>query len=216
MMSSSMSLVADSVLDYLADNGITNPQYVALAYFTNAAEMRVRGIGVVTNYVKEFASGGTFQTTINWSYHQNKVTKIRPNPAVLDALGDVGFQRITRSQRKGLLADQMPRSMFIWNNTYKKGNWGFTGTALRYGGVTEYSSTSYLFDDIYPSKWIFNASVDYYRDRWTFTLGSDNIFNTYPQHAPEGSDFHGIFPYPSSSPFGSQGAFVYGKVKYTW
>jgi iron complex outermembrane receptor protein len=58
--------------------------------------------------------------------------------------------------------------------------------------------------------------VDYYHDRWTFTLGSDNIFNTYPREAPEGSNFHGIFPYPSSSPFGSQGAFVYGKVKYTW
>ncbi|HET6588236.1 MAG TPA: TonB-dependent receptor [Oleiagrimonas sp.] len=216
LMSSSMSLVAPSVLDYLAANGIDNPQYVALAYFTNAAEMRIRGIGVVTNYVKEFNNGGTFQTTINWSYHKNEVTGVRPNPAVLEALGDVGFKRITRSQTKGLLADQMPRSKFIWTNTYTRNHWGFTGTAVRYGGVTEYSSTSYLNDDIYPARWIFNASVDYYHDNWTFTLGSDNIFNTYPQEAPEGSNFHGIFPYPSSSPFGSQGAFVYGKVKYSW
>jgi iron complex outermembrane receptor protein len=216
LMSSSMSLVAPSVLDYLAANGIDNPQYVALAYFTNAAEMRIRGIGVVTNYVKEFNNGGTFQTTINWSYHKNEVTGVRPNPAVLEALGDIGFKRITRSQTKGLLADQMPRSKFIWTNTYTKNHWGFTGTAVRYGGFTDYSSTSYLNDDIYPARWIFNASVDYYHDNWTFTLGSDNIFNTYPQEAPEGSNFHGIFPYPSSSPFGSQGAFVYGKVKYSW
>src|SRR3546814_3061663 len=54
VMSSSMSLVADSVLDYLGDNGIENPQYVALAYFTNAADMRIRGIGIVSNYFKEF------------------------------------------------------------------------------------------------------------------------------------------------------------------
>src|SRR3546814_11461523 len=85
-----------------------------------------------------------------------------------------------------------------------------------YGGVTEYSSTSYLNVDIYPAKWVFNASVDYYRDRWAFTLRADNIFDTYPQEAPEGSNFHGIFSYPSSSPLGSQGAFVYGKVKYSW
>src|SRR3546814_3800386 len=52
VMSSSMSLVADSVLDYLGDNGIENPQYVALAYFTNAADMRIRGIGIVSNYFK--------------------------------------------------------------------------------------------------------------------------------------------------------------------
>src|SRR3546814_9366942 len=47
VMSSSMSLVADSVLDYLGDNGIENPQYVALAYFTNAADLRIRGIGKI-------------------------------------------------------------------------------------------------------------------------------------------------------------------------
>ncbi|HWU75302.1 MAG TPA: TonB-dependent receptor [Rhodanobacter sp.] len=216
LMSSSMSLVTDSVKDYLAANGIVNSEYVALAYFTNAAEMRIKGIGVVTNYLKSFDNGGTFQTTVNWSYHKNKVTKVLPNPAVLDALGDVGFQRITRSQEKGLLADQMPRSKFIWTNTFRTGNWGFTGTAVRYGGVTEFSSTSYLDDDIYPSKWLFNLAVNYYRDRWTFTLGSDNVFNTYPQKAPDGSNFHGIFPYPSSSPFGAQGAYVYGKVVYRW
>jgi iron complex outermembrane receptor protein len=144
------------------------------------------------------------------------VTKVLPNPAVLDALGDVGFQRITRSQEKGLLADQMPRSKFIWTNTYTIGHWGFTGTAVRYGGVTEYGSTSYLDDDVYPAKWIFNLAANYFHDRWTFTLGADNVFDTYPQKAPEGSNFHGIFPYPSSSPFGAQGAYVYGKVAYRW
>src|SRR5690606_39081881 len=198
LMSSSMSLVADSVQDYLADNGVADPQYVALAYFTNAAEVRIRGIGIVTNYFKEFDNGGEFETTVNWAYHKNEVTGVRPNPAVLEALGDVGFNRITRSQTKGLLADQMPRSKFIWSNIYKKNNWGFTGTAIRYGGVTEYSSTDALYDDIYPAKWIFHTAIDYYRDRWTFTVGSDNIFDTYPQKAPEGSNFHGIFPYPSS------------------
>ncbi|MGY0556649.1 TonB-dependent receptor plug domain-containing protein [Lysobacter sp. A421] len=216
LMSSSMSLVADSVQDYLADNGVSDPQFVALAYFTNAAQMRIRGIGMVTNYFTELANGGEFETTVNWSYHKNEVTGVRPNPAVLEALGDVGFNRITRSQTKGLLADQMPRSKFIWTNTYKKDHWGITGTALRYGGVTEYSSTDAINDDIYPAKWILNTAVDYYSDRWTFTLGADNILDTYPQKAPEGSDFHGIFPYPSSSPFGSQGAFVYGKVSYRW
>lgn len=216
LMSSSISLVTDSVKDYLADNGIVNSEYVALAYFTNAAEMRIKGIGIVTNYLKDFDNGGTLQTTVNWSYHKNEVTAVRSNPPVLDALGDVGFQRITRSQRKGLLADQMPRSKFIWTNTYKKSNWGFIGTALRYGGFTDFSSTSYLNDDIYPAKWLANVAVDYYRDRWTFTLGSDNVFNTYPQEAPDGSNFHGIFRYPSSSPFGQQGAYWYGKVRYDW
>src|SRR3546814_8125396 len=90
---------------------------VALAYFANAADMRIRGIGIVSNYFKEFDNGGLFETTVNCAYHKNEVTSVRQNPEVLEALGDVGFNRITRSQTKGLLADQMPRSKFIWTNT---------------------------------------------------------------------------------------------------
>src|SRR5690606_16321977 len=149
LMSSSMSLVADSVQDYLADNGVTDPQYVALAYFTNAAEMRIRGIGIVTNYFKEFDNGGEFETTVNWAYHKNAVTGLRPHAAMLDALLDVGINRLARSQTKGLLADQMPRAKSTCTNTYKTNPRGFTGTAIRSGGVIEYSPTDALYDDIY-------------------------------------------------------------------
>src|SRR3546814_11604297 len=133
-MSSSMSLVSDSVLDYLGDNGSENPQYVALAYFTNAADMRIRGIGIVSNYFKEFDNGWLFETTVNWAYHKNEVTSVRPNPEVLEALGDVGFHRITRSQTKGLLADQMPRSKFNWPTTYRKNKRKCIVTAPHNGG----------------------------------------------------------------------------------
>src|SRR3546814_4597769 len=79
VMSSSMSLVADSVLDYLGDNGIENPQYVALAYFTNAADMRIRGIGIVSNYFKEFDNGGMFETTGTGAYQKQDRKSTRLN-----------------------------------------------------------------------------------------------------------------------------------------
>src|SRR3546814_9911296 len=104
-MSSSMSLVADSVLDYLGDNGIENPQYVALAYFTNAADMRIRGIGIVSNYFKEFDNGGLFETTLNWAYHKNEVTSVRPNPEVLEA-----ERKSTRLHSSHYCASRMPSS----------------------------------------------------------------------------------------------------------
>ncbi len=216
LMSSSMSLVAPSVKSYLAANGVVNAEYVALAYFTNATQLRIQGAGIVANYHKDFDNGGSLQSTLSYSYHKNKVTRVRPNPPVLDALGDIGFQRITRSQKKGLLADEMPRSKVIWTNTYNQGHWGFTFTATRYGRYTSYSSTSYIYDIVYPHKWIFNGAVDYYHDRWTFTLGMDNLFDTYPMKTPESDNFHGIFPYSSSSPFGFEGGYYYGKVAYRW
>ncbi|MBS0566167.1 MAG: hypothetical protein JSS59_01990, partial [Proteobacteria bacterium] len=47
-------------------------------------------------------------------------------------------------------------------------------------------------------------------------LGVDNLFNTYPALVVPSQDNNGTFPYPGASPWGSQGAFVYGKVQYRW
>ena len=90
------------------------------------------------------------------------------------------------------------------------------GTGTRYGRITTYGSTSYLDDQVYPHKWIIDLALNYNLDQWTFTVGSDNVLNTYPAKTRQDSDQDGAFPYSSSSPFGFQGAFVYGKVMYHW
>ena len=69
---------------------------------------------------------------------------------------------------------------------------------------------------MYPHKWLIDLAVNYSLDNWTFTVGSDNVLNTYPDKVRQNSDQNGAFPYSSSSPFGFQGAFVYGKVQYHW
>jgi len=214
-LSSSLSLSTPSVVAYLAANGVTNLQYSGLSYFTNAGTVRTQGADVVTSYRSDFGDSGNLLSTLSYGYHKNKVTDVKPNPAVLDSLG-VMFQRLNRSAIKGLLADTAPRSKLILNETYSIGHWGFNGTLTRYGGITEYGSSSYLDDVVYPSKWLLDLALSYNRDRWTFTVGGDNVLNTYPKKAPIGDDQNGAFPYSSSSPFGFQGAYVYGKVQYRW
>jgi iron complex outermembrane recepter protein len=214
-LSSSLSLSTPEVIAYLAANGVTNLQYRGLAYFTNAGTVKTQGIDLVTSYRTNVGDSGTLSSTLSYGYHKNKVTDVKPNPPVLDSLGLL-FQRLNRSAIKGLLADTAPRSKLILNETYSVGNWGFTGTLTRYGRITEYGSTSYLDDDVYPHKWLLDLAASYNHDRWTFTIGSDNVLNTYPQKTPQDADQDGAFPYSSSSPFGFQGAYVYGKVAYHW
>ncbi|WP_426701815.1 TonB-dependent receptor plug domain-containing protein [Rhodanobacter sp. Col0626] len=214
-LSSSLSLSTPEVISYLAANGVTNLQYRGLAYFTNAGTVRTQGIDLVTSYRTDVGNNGTLSSTLSYGYHKNKVTDVKPNPPVLDSLGLL-FQRLNRSAIKGLLADTAPRSKLILNETYSVGNWGFTGTLTRYGRITEYGSTSYLDDDVYPHKWLLDLAASYRRDRWTFTIGGDNVLNTYPKKTPQDSDQDGAFPYSSSSPFGFQGAYVYGKIMYRW
>ena len=52
----------------------------------------------------------------------------------------------------------------------------------------------------------------------TFGLGADNVFNTHPDKASAAlnNDNNGTFPYSVFSPFGFNGAYVYGKVAYRW
>jgi iron complex outermembrane receptor protein len=214
-LSSTLSLSTPAVKDYLAANGITNLQYSGISYFTNAGNVRSQGIDWVSSYYSDFGDDGALTTTLSATYNKNKVTGVRPNPAVLDSLG-ANFQRLNRSAIKGLLADTAPRSKVILTETYNRGRWALTGTLTRYGRITEYGSTSYLDDVVYPHKWILDLAASYRLDRWSFTLGADNVLNTYPKRTPADQDNDGVFPYSSSSPFGFQGAYVYGKVAYRW
>ena len=214
-LSSTLSTSTPAVKDYLAANGVTNLQYSGISYFTNAGSVRSQGVDWVSSYSSDFANGGSLMTTLSATYNKNKVTDVRANPAVLDSLGAI-FLRLNRSATKGLLADTAPRSKVILTETYNLGHWGVTATATRYGRITTYGSTSYLDDQVYPHKWLIDLAVNYSLDNWTFTVGSDNVLNTYPDKVRQNSDQNGAFPYSSSSPFGFQGAFVYGKVQYHW
>ncbi|WP_347262601.1 TonB-dependent receptor [Rudaea sp.] len=221
-MSSTLSLATPSVIQYLAANGITNLQYSGVRYFTNAGTVRSQGIDGVGSYRADLGDSGTLTTTFSATYNKNKVTNVLPNPEVLNQLSGATFKRLDRNAILGLLADFAPRSKIILSETWENGHWSVTGSATRYGRITSYSSgprssTDPSYDDqVFPGKWIFDVAANYTVNRLKFTLGVDNLFNTYPATVIPSQDTNGVFPYSGASPWGSQGAFVYGKVQYRW
>ena len=94
-LSSNLAITAPAVQDYLAANGITNTNYSSIAYFTNAVDTRTRGVDFVGSYLSEFGNGSTLQSTLSANYNKNKVTDVKPNPAILDSLG-LDLKRIDR------------------------------------------------------------------------------------------------------------------------
>ena len=145
-LSSTIPLTTPEVLAYLASHGVTAPGYSGFNYFTNAGTVRSQGIDVVTTWRTDLGNAGTLNTTVSADYHKNKVTRVEPNPAILDSLG-VNFQRLNRNAIKGLMADAAPRSKLILDERYDVGNWEVGATLTRYGSVTSYSSTSYIYED---------------------------------------------------------------------
>jgi len=214
-LSSNLATTSPTVRAYLAANGITSTNYSGIAYFTNAVDTRTRGADLVASYLSDFGTSGTLQSTLSYNYNKNKVTDIKANPAILDQLG-VNLKRIDRRDQYGLLADTTPRSKLILNEVYGVGHWGFNGTLTRYGSFVSYNSTTASLDQTFGAKWILDLAVNYNLDRWTFTLGGDNVLNTYPDKVIHANDNNGTLPYSVFSPFGFNGAYVYGKVAYRW
>ncbi|MGY3040203.1 iron complex outermembrane receptor protein [Rhodanobacter sp. TND4EL1] len=216
-LSSNLAITTPAVQSYLAANGITNTNYSSIAYFTNAVNTRTRGVDVVGSYLFDLGNAGSLQTTLSYNYNKNKVIDVKPNPAILDSLG-LNLKRIDRRDQYGLLADTTPRSKLILSGVYNVGNWSTTGTLTRYDKFTAYNSGNPALDQTYGSKWLFDLAVNYNLDRWTFSLGADNVFNTYPDKASAAlnNDNNGTFPYSVFSPFGFNGSYVYGKVAYRW
>jgi iron complex outermembrane receptor protein len=221
-LSGAISTTAPSVLSYLAANGITNLNYSSLNYFTNAADTRTRGVDFVGTYLADFGTAGTLSTTLSANYNQNKVTQVKANPAVLENLG-VNFVRLNRQDIEGYLANSTPRSKLIISELYNVGNWGITATLTRYGSYTSYVSNlaSYnvatgVVDQTFSPKWLLDLAVNYRVNNWTFTVGADDALDTYPDRNIANNTNNGTLPYSTFSPFGYNGAYVYGKVRYSW
>ncbi len=216
-LSSNLAITAPAVQDYLAANGITHTNYSSIAYFTNAVNTRTRGVDFVGSYLSEFGDGSTLQSTLSANYNKNKVIDVKPNPAILDSLG-LNLKRIDRRDQFGLLADTTPRSKLILNELYTIGSWSINGTLTRYGRFTAYNSSSPALDQTYGSKWLLDLALNYQLDGWNFSVGADNVLDTHPDKASAelNNDNNGTFPYSVFSPFGFNGAYVYGKVGYHW
>jgi iron complex outermembrane recepter protein len=222
-LSGAISTTTPAVVSYLAANGVTNLNYSSVNYFTNAGDTRTRGVDFVGTYLADFGSAGTLTTTLSANYNQNKVTSIRPNPAVLSSLGNTGFVRLNRQDIKGYLGNSSPRSKLILGEQYDIGQWSFTGTLTRYGRYTSYVSSlaSYnpakgIVDQNFSPKWILDLAGNYHWQNWAFTLGVDNALNIHPDKNIANNSNNGTLPYSTFSPFGYNGAYVYGKVRYSW
>jgi iron complex outermembrane receptor protein len=222
-LSGAISTTTPAVISYLAANGVTNLNYSSVNYFTNAGDTRTRGVDFVGTYLADFGSAGTLTTTLSANYNQNKVTSIKPNPAVLSNLGNTGFVRLNRQDIKGYLGNSSPRSKLILGEQYQIGQWSFTGTLTRYGSYTSYvsslatyNSAKGIVDQTFSPKWVLDLAGNYRWQNWAFTLGVDNALNIHPDKNIANNSNNGTLPYSTFSPFGYNGAYVYGKVRYSW
>ncbi len=87
--------------------------------------------------------------------------------------------------------------------------------ATRWGEFTGFGTTP-ASDQTYAAKWTLDLSAGYRLGGWNFTVGSDNVFDTYPDRSLAGAGTRSYLPYSTQSPFGFNGRYVYANIGYKW
>jgi iron complex outermembrane receptor protein len=213
--SSLQGLNGPSVVQYFADNGITSLNYSVASFFTNAANTRTRGADLLLSHVGRLGRDGTLTSTLSYNYNKNKVTHVEPNPPQLDALG-LQLDRVSYATRKGALADSIPRSKLVLGETFVGGRWTLDGNLVRYGRYTVYSNSSPSYNQVFSPQWVLDLSASYDVDGWTFTVGSNNVTNSYPDKVIAANNDYGKAPYSTYAPDGFNGRYYYARVTYHW
>ncbi len=191
----------------IAPFGVTGARF-----FTNAIDTETKGYDLVSNYQRTLGGWGRLDMSAAYSNNETKIVGEVATPSQLAGLQEVLFDRIERRRIECGQPKDNIRLMQSWN----RGAWNATVRESRYG---EFCSFTLLprDDQTYDATWLNDLEVSYkWRGDITFALGAENLFDAMPGKnfpgTPQGN--FGIFTYPSHSPFGMNGRFVYSRVSY--
>lgn len=204
------NFVGAQVTALLQSKGFTGVQ--GGRYFTNAIDTKTQGVDVVVNYGVDMEDAGFLRMTLGYNNTQNAVTHVIDTPPELSTQSEALFGRTER----GRIEVGQPRDNGILTANWTRKSLGLTLTGHRYGqAISRGSATNGSQDNYLTPKTLFDLSVNWQSSLGaTFTIGADNVLDTYPDLQIANTNFSGIFPYNSFSPFGFNGRYVYAKV--TW
>jgi iron complex outermembrane receptor protein len=202
----------------------------AARFFTNAIDTETNGYDLVSNYQRPLL-GGRVDLSAAYSWNETKIVGEVRTPPQLEGLGEVLFDRIERRR----VECGQPKDNVRLMQSFHHGSWNLTARESRYG---EYCSFTALVpnpvpgqpplpldDQTFSPEWLADLEVGYRWRQYTLAVGAENLFDNFPDRTRvfrEGTTTYtapsnfGMFVYPSHSPFGMNGRFVYTRVTYTF
>lgn len=195
----------------LAANGLTGVS--GGRYFTNAIDTKTRGVDVVANWGIDLSDAGFLRLTAGYNQNHNEVTRVSQTPPELSSQQEALFGRVER----GRIEVGQPKDNLVLAANWSRKSLSANIRAQRFGEVVSLGSkTDGTQDNTYGAKVISDIGLEW-QSPWAvrFAVGSDNLFDVYPDKNIPGTDNGGIFPYSGISPFGFNGRFVYARLSWT-
>ena len=193
----------------LEDDGIIREGGVLarFRFFINDFATTTSGVDLVGAYDIEGAGGSNTTISSAWNMTSTKVTEF--NETTLNA------------HRIRILQEGLPnvRGNVALAHAFAGGT-RFLVRGSYWGGYFDgeqpYYETNPDITIDYPARILFDMEAAHtFADRWTLTVGGQNVLNTYPEEYPGAAAGVGN-RFGQFTPFGFNGAFYYTRIGYSW
>lgn len=203
----SETLQGATVINVLRSAGITAS--AGGFYFSNAADTRTRGLDIVGTYRATIGDLGVLSLSLSANYNKTVFTHVDLPPA---ALSSAGLVLIGRS-RQGDFSKGSPSNKYIGSLSWEKGSFSLNARATRYGKITQVHPTTPSLDAVIDPKVIVDAEASLtLREGVKLSVGSNNLFNSYPNKLVPALQGNGFALYNQYSPYGTSGGFYYARL----
>ena len=183
------------------------------AFFANAIDTESYGVDVVITHKANF-SNSNLRTDFSATFGKTEqVGDIHASDILEDAgLVDTYFDEASRIY----LEEAVPRTKMNLTFNYNFNKFNIMFRNVYFGEVTEATNTE-ANQQIFGSKIVTDLSLSYAAtESLRFTVGSSNIFDTYPDEAIEANRSSGRFNYSRrSQQFGANGRFAFARMTFT-
>ena len=215
------------------------PEAREIRFFTNAISTKTTGLDIVAAYKETFTEKSNFSGSLALTLNKTEVQSQKAAPAELTAGGDPDFKLLGEVATQ-LIEVAQPRYKLLANLNYNTGRFGFTGRLTHFGEVQAASGGLSLEDSnviesdsgtrlvqVFSPKALVDLSVSFrFSDNFTWSIGSNNIFDVYPDKwnntrdgfVGQASNYSsGQIPYSrNSNQFGFNGAYYYTGLNVTF
>jgi iron complex outermembrane receptor protein len=178
-------------------------------FFTNAIDTRTRGVDVTATY--RWDLGGQGDVTLQAAYNRNDtdLTGAITTPPVLAGLENVLFDR-EQAQR---VTCAQPEDNVRLTADWRRGGFGALLRGSRYGEYC-FPTNVAANDQTFGAEWLADLELSYRQDHYTIAAGVQNLFDTFPDPLRDVNSAFLVQTFPTVSPFGFNGRFLYARLAY--
>ena len=201
------------IADFLATRGINAN---GGRFFTNAVNTQTRGLDIIAR-IADRLGNGTGRLTVAYNHNETEITNKEDiqTPAALQAYTT---RPLFGRNEIGRFEIGQPQDKLNITGNYDMDAWRFMLRTQFYGDVTDLNSGDpvggvNVRDETFEGKWITDLEVSYtLMQGLALSVGSENIFDVYPEKQLKVNSFNGIFPYDGLIPYGFFGRGIYARL----